>query len=124
MKVVVVFGGKSWEREGSLVSAIDVARSLDRLGIENSLCEFDRDFAFHAIGSADFVFNTIHGGHGENGNLSAICHAMGLPCNFSGSLAHSFSLDKLQMKALAAMRAIPIPAVVIGTFDSKRYAGV
>jgi D-alanine-D-alanine ligase len=124
MRVLVVFGGPSWEREGSVISASDVARSLDRLKIENHLCEFDRRSLFNVIPGCDFVFNSIHGQHGEDGTLASICEAMGVKYNFSTPIVHALSFDKLRLKMEANLRGLNVPSTVEGTFNGRKYLGV
>lgn len=109
--VMVVFGGESWEREGSIISASAVARSLDRQRIKNRLVEFpvrEIDLANKDVG----VFNSMHGKNGEDGTLSALCESFGVPYNFSTAFAHAVGFDKLRFKSLALSLGIQIPHVL------------
>lgn len=109
--VMVVFGGESWEREGSIISASAVARSLDRQKIKNRLVEFpvrEIDLANKDVA----IFNSIHGKNGEDGTLSALCESFGVPYNFSAAFAHAVGFDKLRFKSLALSLGIQTPHVL------------
>ncbi len=99
--VLVVFGGDSWEREGSITSAATVAHCLDRNGITNRLVEFPLKDSDIGISQDVIVFNCMHGKNGEDGALSAFCESRGLAYNFSRPYPHMVGFDKLKFKSLA-----------------------
>ncbi len=109
--VIVVFGGKSWEREGSIISASAVARSLDRQKIKNRLVEFPVREA-DLVNKDVVIFNSMHGRNGEDGTLSALCESFCVPYNFSAAFAHAVGFDKLRFKSLALSLGIQTPHVL------------
>ncbi len=110
--VLVVFGGESWEREGSIISAATVARSLDRRGVPNRLIEFPLKDHDLKASPQSVVFNSMHGKNGEDGALSSFCEVNGIPYNFSRPYAHIVGFDKLRFKALAHSLNVLTPGVL------------
>jgi len=111
--VIIVFGGNSWEREGSIISAAAVARSLDRLGISNRLVEFPLEtYVLLRSYKKPIVFNCIHGKNGEDGTLSMLCDMNPIPYNFSRPFAHLLGYNKLRFKSLAHTMGIRTPSVL------------
>jgi D-alanine-D-alanine ligase len=109
--VLVVFGGDSWEREGSIISAGAVARALDRVDVKNRLIEFPIHSS-ELVSPTTVVFNSIHGKNGEDGALSAICEVSGIPYNFSRPVAHLLCFDKLRFRSLAYSLGVTTPTVL------------
>ena len=69
-RVLVLMGGRSAEREVSLVSGEAVAKSLRELGHDVVIHDFDNDVR-RLIAALDprpdLVFNALHGRFGEDG---------------------------------------------------------
>jgi D-alanine-D-alanine ligase len=110
--VLIVFGGESWEREGSILSAATVARSLDRQGISNRLVEFPLNRFEISDNSKAIVFNAMHGKNGEDGTISMLCEIYSLPYNFSRPFAHLVGFNKLRFKSLAYSLGIVTASVL------------
>ena len=87
MKVTVLRGGPSAEREVSLVSGKAVADGLRQMGHE----VFESDVSPTNLSGldhpCDVVFPVLHGQFGESGELQEILEARGLPFVGSGSKA-------------------------------------
>lgn len=99
MKVAVIYGGKSAEREVSLMSGSQVIEALLELGYEVQgidLTEafFDELRSFHP----DLVFIGLHGRLGEDGTVQGALELLGYPYVGSGVLASAMAIDKIRTK--------------------------
>jgi D-alanine-D-alanine ligase len=116
MKVAVVMGGPSAEREVSIQSGTGVMRALAALGHDGRSLDFDGRFieALRAI-EPDVVFNALHGRGGEDGTVQGILEWLGVPYTGSGIAPCAIAMDKHLTKKLLAAEGLPTPAW--DTFD-------
>jgi D-alanine-D-alanine ligase len=100
IKVAVLKGGRSGEREVSLNSGAQVAEALRTAGYE--VVEIDaglpRFVDTLATCAADVVFICLHGRFGEDGTVQGLCELLDLPYTGSGVLASALAMDKLRSK--------------------------
>lgn len=142
IRVAVLFGGDSNEREISLESGRNVVYKLspDRytvmplfvtdtmelyqidqsLLVRNSTHEItqllDRatKIAWHDLPQhADFVFIALHGGKGENGAVQGALEMLKLPYNGSGVIASALCMDKYKTTKLLNYQNIPVPGNIL-----------
>ena len=120
MRVLVLMGGDSPEREVSLASGRAVAAGLERAGHE----VLARDIASVAavldlpdLRDADVVFPALHGGDGEDGHLQALLDVLGVPYALSGAGASSLAMDKGSTKRIMRAAGIPTPDWLQVTWD-------
>ena len=116
LKVAVVMGGPSAEREVSIESGTCVMRALTALGHDARSLDFDARFvdAIREI-APDVVFNALHGTGGEDGTIQGILDWMRVPYTGSGVAACAIAMDKHITKKLLAAEGLPTPAW--DTFD-------
>jgi len=116
LKVAVVMGGPSAEREVSIESGTCVMRALTALGHDARSLDFDARFvdAIREI-EPDVVFNALHGPGGEDGTIQGILDWMRVPYTGSGVAACAIAMDKHITKKLLAAEGLPTPAW--DTFD-------
>jgi len=116
LKVAVVMGGPSAEREVSIESGTCVMRALTTLGHEARSLDFDARFvdAIREI-QPDVVFNALHGRGGEDGMIQGVLEWLGIPYTGSGVTACAVAMDKHLTKKLLAAEGLPTPAW--DTFD-------
>lgn len=118
-KIVIISGGNSSEREISLISAAEVNKTLSSLNFD---CVEIDPIAFHNV--EDFlqrirdekpyiVFNALHGGDGENGNIQALLEMAKIPFTGSGSLTSKLAMDKYISKLIALDLNIPTPQFIL-----------
>lgn len=109
MKVTVLYGGPSSEREVSLVSGKSVANGLRQAGHE--VFEFDiRPEDLSGLDRpCDVVFPVLHGAWGESGELQEILEQRGLPFVGSGSKASHLGMDKIRTKHAWEAAGLPTP---------------
>lgn len=116
MKVLVLYGGRSVEREVSLVSGAACAAALREKGHEAAL--FDLAEGVPALLQAleprpDAVFNALHGRWGEDGNIQGLLNLLGVPYTHSGLLASALAMDKVVAKRLFSEAGLRCPAGLI-----------
>jgi len=116
LKIAVVMGGPSDEREVSIASGTQVLRALAALGHDAQSLDFDRRFvdAVREI-APDLVFNALHGTCGEDGQIQGVLEWLGIPYTGSDITGCALSLDKHLTKKLLAAEGLPTPAW--DTFD-------
>jgi len=112
LKVAVLFGGDSPEREVSLASGKAICSALVEAGasvepIEGLTAKGMLDSA--SLSQAEMFFVALHGGWGEDGRLQAALDLMGRPYTGSGPKACAMAMDKRASKAMFAMDNVPTP---------------
>jgi D-alanine-D-alanine ligase len=114
IRVAVLMGGISAEREVSLSSGAMVAAALVEAGYEAVPVEATRDLPalLDALRQAnpDIVFNALHGRYGEDGCIQGVLEWMGLRYTHSGPRASALAMDKPAAKAIFADAGLPVAA--------------
>ncbi len=120
MKIVVLCGGTSPEREVSLSSGAAVAAALREAGFDALLEDVTSVAAFAeqwpALG-ADAAFVALHGGWGEDGRLQAALECAGIPYTGSGPTACRLAMDKEATREILERNGIPVPPGFAVAFD-------
>ena len=84
MKVAVLTGGSSTERELSLASAKNVCAALEEAGHRTVLLDASSDLVSALrVERPDVCFNALHGKLGEDGTVQSLLEFVGVP--FVGS---------------------------------------
>ena len=112
--VAVLMGGRSAEREVSLVSGRECAAALREAGYR--VVEVDCGPDLHARLSEiqpDVCFNALHGRWGEDGCVQGLLEWMGIPYTHSGVLASALAMDKARAKDVFAAHGLPIVQSVL-----------
>jgi D-alanine-D-alanine ligase len=110
-KVGVLFGGRSAEREVSIMSGTGVLQALQGRGVDAH--PFDpgtQTLAELEAAKFDRVFIALHGRFGEDGTIQGVLETLRVPYTGSGVQASSIAIDKLTTKRLWATEDIPTPA--------------
>lgn len=98
-RVAVVMGGKSSEREISLISGKAVLEALQRAGVNAIGIDADHTVLDQLrLERAERVFIMLHGRDGEDGKLQGALEWLGLPYTGSGVLASALAMDKVRSK--------------------------
>ena len=113
MRVTVLCGGPSAEREVSLVSGKSVADGLRGVGHDVFVSDVNPADLSGLDHAADVVFPVLHGRFGESGELQEILEARGVPFVGSGSTASRLGMDKAATKRAWAAAGLPTPAWVL-----------
>jgi len=109
-KIAVLMGGRSAEREISLMSGSNVLAALRTAGLdahafdpaEREIFELRRD-------GFDRAFIILHGRYGEDGTVQGALELMGMPYTGSGVMASALAMDKVRTKLVWAAAGIPTP---------------
>jgi D-alanine-D-alanine ligase len=110
MKVAVLMGGWSAERDVSLTSGAGVADACERLGHETVRVDMDRNVAqVLAAIRPDVVFNALHGTPGEDGTVQGMLDLMGLKYTHSGLATSVIAIDKQLTKQTLLPHGIRMP---------------
>lgn len=121
LRVTVLCGGTSSEREVSLMSGARVMAALDPARYEARLLdladiinghtnELGRLLVAPSEGRPEVVFIALHGGAGENGTVQGMLELLDFPYTGSGVLASALALDKTMTKRILKHEDIPTPA--------------
>lgn len=146
MNVLVVSGGRSAERDVSLVSGAWVRESLARAGHSvldvrigadgewtlsgEPMC-IDMDecpWKIFSRGTAvpfDVVFPVLHGPFGEDGTVQGLCETAGWPYAGVPVMGCAVAMDKQTMRLLARDAGLPLLPWVFtdGSEDARLFAG-
>ncbi|MBX7158166.1 MAG: D-alanine--D-alanine ligase [Verrucomicrobiae bacterium] len=111
MKIVVLKGGISAEREVSLRSGAAVAKALREKGYEAE--ELDVVSEEFVLPVCDVVFIALHGTFGEDGQVQAILDKQNLIYTGCGQAASEKAFDKVVSKEIFVDHEVPTPAFEI-----------
>jgi D-alanine--D-alanine ligase len=141
-RVLLLFGGRSAEHDVSRVTAVAVARALDRdryevvpvaittdgrwlladsaqRAIEAGTAALPSAFAIDgevapAVGAlaVDVVFPLLHGPYGEDGTVQGLLELADLPYVGSGVVGSAVAMDKVMMKRAFAAARLPYARTV------------
>ncbi|WP_409329398.1 D-alanine--D-alanine ligase family protein [Trujillonella humicola] len=101
LRVVVLAGGLTFEREVSLSSGTQVAEELTRAGVDAEVRDADAGLLPGLAASpADAVFIALHGATGEDGSLRAVLDLAGIPYVGSPAAACRLAWDKPAAKSV------------------------
>ena len=110
MKITVLYGGPSAEREVSLVSGKAVIDGLRAMGHDVFASDVSPTDLSGLDHDCDVVFPVLHGEFGESGELQEILEQRGIPFVGSGSLASRLGMDKVATKRAWQRAGLPTPA--------------
>jgi D-alanine-D-alanine ligase len=129
MEVLVLYGGRSAEREISLESARFVAQALGSAGYGVVPAEIGPDGSWTIEGEEvrleagpvpwrltrrgrrvifDVVFPVLHGPLGEDGTVQGLCETAGWRCAGAGVAASAVGIDKILFKRLVSGAGVPV----------------
>jgi D-alanine-D-alanine ligase len=109
-KVAVLLGGKSSEREISLMSGNAVLAALRSRGIDTYAFDpAERPLADLQRERFARVFIALHGRFGEDGTVQGALELMGIPYTGSGVMASALSFDKWRAKLVWQACGVPTP---------------
>ncbi|PIR13256.1 D-alanine--D-alanine ligase [Candidatus Falkowbacteria bacterium CG11_big_fil_rev_8_21_14_0_20_39_10] len=110
LKIALLAGGVSGEREVSLKTGEKIYQALDKNKYEISRYDPKTDlkqFFSDAVDKKfDLVFPALHGPFGEDGKLQGMLDMIGMPYVFSGCLASALGMNKYKTKVLARDKGV------------------
>lgn len=112
MKITVLMGGWSPEREVSLASGANVASELTNLGYEIYVIDVKKDLRYLVDelykSDPDLIFNMLHGIGGEDGVIQGILEVFGKPYTGCGVLSSALCFDKSITKKLINLNGVQV----------------
>ena len=129
MRIAIITGGETGEREVSIASAKNVASAI--LFAEHEMFVFpeDRSKFLKSASMFDLVIPVIHGRGGEDGEAQQLCESLGLPFLFSPIEAHKIGIDKVLTKEFVERAGIKTAkrfsrsSAVFPVFVKPRFGG-
>lgn len=120
MKIGVLMGGLSAEREVSLKSGGAVLNALLEKGYNAVAIDAGRSLAEDLVSQRiDCAFVSLHGRYGEDGTVQGMLELLGIPYTGSGVLASALAMDKVFAKKVFASSGLTIsPYVVLNAGES------
>ncbi|MFC0188432.1 D-alanine--D-alanine ligase [Fictibacillus aquaticus] len=120
MKVAVLYGGVSAEREVSLSTGKQIIAALEQKGHEVTGIDFHPSRLNELLDlEADIVFLGLHGRFGEDGRLQGVLDMLELPYVGSNALASGIAMDKAKSKMFFKEQNIRIAREVV--LERKLY---
>jgi D-alanine-D-alanine ligase len=112
LRVAVLMGGDSAEREVSLNTGAQVLDALDRdrynaYAVDAAMLKQPNGVS--SLTGADVVFIALHGPGGEDGAIQGLLEWLGLPYTGSGVAASAVAMDKDLCKRVLRDAGIPVP---------------
>ena len=102
-------GGRSAERDVSLVSGRECAAALREEGYEVIEVDAGPDLADVLTSmKPDVAFNALHGRWGEDGCVQGLLEWLGIPYTHSGVLASALAMDKARAKQVFVAASLPV----------------
>lgn len=112
IKVALLAGGKSAERDISLLSGEGSKEALVEAGFPVTV--FDpakkEDLAALVTGDFDVAFLALHGRYGEDGTIQGFLESIDLPYTGPGVWSSATAIDKMKTKAVYQQAGILTPA--------------
>lgn len=124
LRVVVLAGGLSYERDVSLRSGRRVCDALRGAGVQADLCDVDATLLPSlSADPPDAVVIALHGATGEDGSLRGVLDLLGVP--YVGADAHAARLawDKPTAKALLRRAGLATPDWLALPHDTFKQLG-
>lgn len=109
IKVGVICGGISSEREISLKTGEGIFMALKNCGYNAEYIDFKGDNV-SVFKNIDIAFLALHGKYGEDGTVQGLLELLKIPYTGSGVLASSLAIDKIFSKKIFNFEKIPTPA--------------
>jgi D-alanine-D-alanine ligase len=118
-KVAVLLGGRSAEREVSLLSGAAVLEALRGRGVDaHGFDPAQRPLEELRQDGFERVFIALHGRYGEDGTVQGALELLGIPYTGSGVMASALAMDKWRTKLIWQSVGIPTPRFEMLSADS------
>jgi D-alanine--D-alanine ligase (EC 6.3.2.4) len=118
-KVGVLFGGRSSERDVSIMSGTGVLAALRSRGVNaHAFDPGTQTLAELEAAKFNRVFIALHGRFGEDGTIQGVLETLRVPYTGSGVQASAIAIDKLTAKRIWAAEGLPTPAWRVAHADT------
>ncbi|MEW6182521.1 MAG: D-alanine--D-alanine ligase [Bacillota bacterium] len=114
MRVAVLLGGRSAEREVSLRSGEAVYKALAERGMDAVKIDAGPDVAERLRAERpDVAFIALHGKGGEDGCIQGLLEIMGIPYTGPGVLTSALAMNKIATKRVLTAGEVPTPPYAV-----------
>lgn len=122
IRVALIAGGASGERDVSLAGAVGFEEAIDRSKYELSRYDPMTDLARLAedAESIDVAFILLHGIHGEDGTVQGYLDLLGIPYQGSGVLGSALAMDKNMAKIIYRLHGLPVALWKMATHEDAK----
>ncbi|CDF59339.1 D-alanine--D-alanine ligase [Thermobrachium celere] len=101
MKIGVIMGGISTEREISLKTGMEIVNNLDKSKYEVIPIQIDKkEELIEKVKGIDFAFIALHGHFGEDGTVQGVLETLNIPYSGCGVLSSAVCMDKDMTKRI------------------------
>ncbi len=110
IRLALIAGGTSGERQVSLDGAAGVEKALDAAKYIVTRYDPATDLAQLATDAADIdaAFILLHGLHGEDGTVQGLLELLGIPYQGAGVLGSAMAMDKNLAKTIYRLHGLPV----------------
>lgn len=124
MKVALLCGGASDEREISLASGAGARAALEEAGFTVQVFDpsVHEDLEKLVSGAFDVAFLCLHGKYGEDGTIQGMLEVLGIPYIGSGVWSSATAMDKIKAKVFYQENGIATPQSLT-MYDRPTYNG-
>ncbi|WP_120499533.1 D-alanine--D-alanine ligase [Roseovarius sp. EL26] len=110
MRIAVMTGGRSLERDLSFCSGAEAERAIKELGHQCRSFDVGADFVNDLVAyKPDVAFCALLGAPGETGELQGVLELLRIAYTHSGTLATALAMDKDKSKAVLRQVGLPVP---------------
>ena len=124
MRIGVIMGGVSTEREISLKSGEQVIKNLKKENYEDIIPIIinSKDEVIEKVKEIDFAFLALHGRFGEDGTIQGVLETMGIPYSGCGVLCSAICMNKALTKRIVSTIRVPTaPWFTVKSIDDINY---
>lgn len=125
LKIGVLMGGWSSEREVSLRTGEAIYKALIQKGYRAEKIDVGRDIAEVITRSnIDLAYLALHGRYGEDGTIQGMLEILGIPYTGSGVLASALAMDKIATKKIVQYEGLPTPPFTVISKRNMQCEGI
>ncbi len=118
LRIGVIAGGISSEREISLLTGENIYRSLLKSGYNTTFIDLKNDF-YNDLKKINLAFLALHGRYGEDGTVQGLMEVMKIPYTGSGVLSSAIAINKILTKKILDYENILTPQYITLDIDGK-----
>lgn len=125
MKIAIITGGETGERDVSIKSTQNVANLIDFVQTETFVFPEEKERFLASVADFKVVIPMIHGAGGEDGTLQNLLESLDIPYIFSGIETHKTGIDKTKTKEIVSAIGIASPKETTDfpAFVKPRFGG-
>lgn len=124
MKIGVIMGGISSEREISLMSGREVIKNLNKNNYEEiiPIVIDSKNEVIEKVKGIDFAFISLHGKFGEDGTIQGLLESLEIPYSGCGVLTSAVCMNKgLTKRIIQTVGVKTAPWITVKSIDEINY---